>query len=262
MKITIEEFNATVVQLPEQARHSAWDGDTTGFVDTVRSALPAFALAAMGSRCPQEPVVVLTMDVPGIFATVGHAFQSHLVDEEPTVLAMDGTETLGDELIEHITTCWPNDVDETGRPVTWDEDYIPRPKVFSFLSNSIEHSYLLALTSIAERSGETWESLSELKVHVADWSIADLDKLKEKFPNEAAKDKNTPILFLHMQCAQGIVSCKSIPIREFLKQAIEFRMDAFPEALSTFPVATLWPNDIVNAHNYPIEESQLIKFNQ
>ena len=259
MKITIDGFGATVVRLPEQARLSAWEGDVSGFIDAVRSMLPAFALDVMGSRCPQEPVVVLTMDVPGIFAIVGNAFQSQLVDEEKEILVIDGAETLGDILVTHITTCWPDDVDQTGRPVTWDEDYIPRPKVITFLSNSIEHSYLLALASVAERSGETWEGLTELQVRVAEFTEAELKEFKEEFPNEAAKDKNTPIIFLHMQCAQGVLSCKTIPFREFVQAAMEFRMDAFPVAMSTFPAATLWPDDVINAHNYPIEDSRLVK---
>lgn len=259
MKITIEDFNATTFTLPQSARKMVWDGQIEEFVEVVSDLAPAFVHEVMGNNSPQEPIVIITMDVPGAFAMVCRAFQTNIGDDEsPECKTLMDVEELGECIVEHIESCWPDNVDATGRPTGWDQDYIPRPCCISFLSSSIENAYLNTLMAVSSMAGGTWEELSMLGINLTAFTEDEYKKLEVDFPNVRAVDNQTPILFLHMQCADGLVSCKSTRLYAFLKEAMQFRLDAFPEALSSYPAATLWPDDIANAHTYPIKLDTIV----
>jgi hypothetical protein len=208
------------------------------FKSAVHNALPAAAIAISKSRRPQQPLVIVTGLIDVAVAAVSELFLEYDSEfDEGKYIEVDDLASMGDFIHEHIDSGWPDgairQTDRHGRPLDWDEEFIPSNVVLAFPATTAQDAYIRVVASIASVADK--ETCRELSVQMWKEEITENDpeefaayqawleandETDEEY-NYMAINTDCEMLFLHFD-NESSMSVGIVKMSAVIHDAIEF----------------------------------------
>lgn len=206
----------------------------------VDAALTEEAQRIRCSTSPQEPIVIITQSHDSSFFDACELLfdLNNSAFEGPVY--MDDPGELGGSIIEHIHDDWMDHVDETGRSLSWNPDYVPSARVMMFYAPTPLAAYLRTVMAIAD--GAEIDEVTDLRT-----AFMRLD------PQDQFIDIDTPMLFLHLDVESGTLSIANPKMSDVVDEAQKYFMS---EPLFTDEYE---PADMENRADDPAELMRLVE---